>query len=122
MPGLNEILNKAFGRKKESRPYPFQNDMHQHFLLVERDCPHCRLYLGVVQRINAKLPPDKRIIVLDTTEFQTEGIGVAFDPVVEEIKWEDTPHLYLDGTVIVGMTTPVYAEWYLNGRLKNEFV
>ena len=94
--------------------------IHKHFLLIEKGCEHCLKWVGIVERINQMLPPYQRIKVVDTTEFQNWNSVI--DPVILGIKWESTPLLYLDGTVVDGITTRIYAESYLLGRLKTEFM
>ena len=89
-------------------------------LLKKTGCPKCLNYLGVIQKINFRLPVDKRIIIIDTTAY--EEYGVAFNPLILHLKWEGTPTLFLDGNKVVGMTSPSYVKGYLEAYLEDELL
>ena len=77
--------------------------------------------------MNMRLPPEGRIIVIDTTNYEEYGINE--HPIINKIKYEGTPTLYLEGVggskkaiVVTGMTSKEYAETFLKTLLENEFI
>ena len=82
-------------------------------LLKKRGCPICISYLGVIQRVNVRLPVEKRIQIVDTSDYEEHDVNLS--PIVNHLKWEGTPTLFLDGIKVVGMTTPWYVEGFLTG-------
>ena len=79
--------------------------------------------MGIVARINARLPVNKRIIVVDISENP-------FHPLIKALRdsfkkygnYPPTPYLYLDGIAVIGITTEEFAEGLLEGYLKKEFI
>lgn len=90
------------------------------FLLIEKICPFCIKYFPIINRINANLPPENRIRIIDTTDF--ENWGVQLNPIIERIEYEGTPTLYIDGIEISGATTSYWIEGFLKAYLKEEFL
>ena len=83
-------------------------------LLIQSHCPHCLLYKGVVEEINMKLQPSKRIKIIDVAEMWT--YGVELEPIVNQIDIKGTPTLYLGGKnpiAIEGVSTRSYLKGFL---------
>lgn len=89
-------------------------------LLKKRQCPICINYLGVVQRINARLPIDKRIQVVDTSDYEEHGINLS--PIINHLQWSGTPTLFINGIKVVGATTKEHIRGFLESFLKEEFL
>ena len=85
------------------------------FLFIKRGCPYCHKYMGVIQNINSKLKIGKRIRVIDIT---LEDFDINLNQVVNLVRFEGTPFLYLDGFCVQGMTTREYAYNYITSYLK----
>ncbi len=94
--------------------------MNYRFLAVERDCPHCIKYRGIIERFNNRLPYYKRIRGLDVADRVRWGIYS--DYILDAVKVEGTPYLYIDGMVSIGISTPEYIESYLTALLREELL
>ena len=79
--------------------------------------------MSIIARINAKLPIDKRIMVVDISENPFHPLIKALrDSFIQYGSYPPTPYLYLDGIAIIGITTEEFAEGLLEGYLKKEFI
>lgn len=87
-------------------------------LLIQDGCPFCRKYLGFIQKFNATLPPEKRIMVENITEY--EKYGILLNPILKKIQYKGTPTLYIDGVVLEGITTVHYLKGFLNKLMDDE--
>ena len=85
-------------------------------LLKRSYCSYCRNWKGVVEKINLRLPPRKKIRIVDTTLY--DKYGIVTDNVINEIKWEGTPHLHIDGVDYTGALSRWSVEAWLVGFLK----
>mgnify|MGYP001604644954 CR=1 FL=1 len=107
------ILNIFFGNKKKEKLPPTNN----HRMLFQRPgCPHCKLYLGVIEEINIFLNPEKRIRIIDVTEEW--DLGVKTEEIASYLDIKGTPTLYLGGknpVVLEGVTTRPYLKGFLKG-------
>lgn len=94
-------------------------NMLNRFVVVRRDCPHCKCYLRVIQEINALLPPEKRISYIEVTDAEDYNFH---EPLLTKIKYPGTPTLFMDGIRVVGMTSPFFAKEFLFRLVKEELL
>ena len=86
----------------------------QRFLIVERGCPNCKKYLGVVEEINLHLEIKNQIKIYDETDTK---FGVVRNQITSLVDWEGFPTLFLDGYVKVGVISKDDAKNFLLGYL-----
>ena len=108
------------------------NKFKPRILLVRQGCHHCRKWHGIVERINFKLPPEKRIKIVDVILNQAYDIDI--EPLLNKVPWQGTPTLILTGLTsngieldpqvisIEGMSSRQYAMSYLLELLKDDFL
>lgn len=84
------------------------------FLAIQRACPNCPYWTRIVGLINAKLPPHKRIQIVDITYAVRYGFKNGF---VDRYNIRETPYLYLDGFVLKGRTLDEFSKNFLLGYL-----
>ena len=82
-------------------------------LFMQKGCQHCRLYLGIIEKFNVLLKPEKRVRVIDVTDSWNRGIDLSEIPKYIELK--GTPSLYLNGIILEGVTTREYLKGFLKG-------
>lgn len=89
-------------------------------LFFEQSCSHCNKYLEFIERINAKLPTEKRIKLVDC-EFSKYGIT---DPLYDlfEKHIDGFPTLFLDGSKKTGINSVIESLAYLESYLNRQFV
>lgn len=98
-------------------------------LIVESGCPHCPEVLRFINKVNLKLPFDKRIEVIDTVN---EPYGINLFPILKKIKYEGVPHLIfgkiINGKIIEdmhiagGIEIMEINEDFLRGYLGDEYL
>ncbi len=89
--------------------------MNSRFTIVEEGCPACLILKRIIPDINANLPIDKRIRIIDNTSFEIHGIKS--DLIQDKLKDEDFdryPLTYIDGALIIGAEE----EKFMRHRLK----
>lgn len=76
-------------------------------------CPFCIKYLGIIEKYNAVVPPEKRIHSVNIFSFDPR-IQIILDALNLDSVYElRVPILWLDGVAIIGMTTESYVEGML---------
>ncbi len=96
--------------------------LNNRVLFVRSNCPHCKIWLTFIERINMNLPIEKRIRVIDCKKL--EDFGIIEHPLIRAYKKyiEGYPTMFIDGQKIDGANTREEMEAYLKGRLFNEFI
>lgn len=90
--------------------------IYQRYLLIKRGCPFCRKYLGIVEKLNSRIPIEKSINVIDVTDW--EDFGILTDARILKIPYKGTPYLFIDGVDVPNSpTTRKYIEGFLNALL-----
>ena len=93
------------------------------FLFVVNDCEHCGVWKSFIERINAELKFDKRIQVIDCTDYH--DFGITTNPIIklftQYIKGE-YPILFYQGARKDGTNTRVEAEAWLRAMLHDDFL
>ncbi|MEK6882586.1 MAG: hypothetical protein AABY22_23395 [Nanoarchaeota archaeon] len=91
-------------------------------LFVLQRCVHCRVWMEFIERINLKLPIEKRIKIVDCTYYQ--NYGILTDPLISLYgkHFDGFPTLFIGSLKIVGMNSRIEAETYLNALLEEEYV
>ena len=110
------MFNWLFGKQKKKEKF---TEYDGRLLFILQGCSHCRLYHGVVEEFNMQLQPDKRIQIVDVTDWWQHGVNV--NPIVEFVEIRGTPTLYLGGKypqVVEGATTRHYLRGFLKGYFK----
>lgn len=71
-------------------------------IVIRRGCPHCAIAMKAIVFINARLPQDKQIEVMDN--FEWEEFGFDSYPIIAKLldpkTFDGYPYIYLDGTVV----------------------
>ena len=90
-------------------------------LFVKSSCIHCRKYLEFIERINLKLPIDKRIKIIDCTMAQ---YGIIDNPLIVLLdkQIEGYPTLIFDGLKISGINSAIETKVFLETYLNKEFI
>ena len=85
-------------------------------------CLHCRTWKDFIQRINGKLPIEKRIKIIDCTEFQKYNI--ISDPliVLYNKHFDGFPCIFIGNLKISGSNSRIESETYLTALLEDEFI
>lgn len=115
----NKVVNifKLFFRKrKEEKPL---RKYDYRMLIIQRDCPHCKLIYGVAEEFNMFLSPEKRIRIVDVTDSWDYNMNL--EPITNHIDIKGTPTLYLGGehpVLMEGITTRNYFKGFLRGYLE----
>lgn len=89
--------------------------------IIQR-CPHCRTLCEFIERINMKLPFNKRIDVIDCTQFQNFGIINDQRILLYSKHFDGYPCIFLGNQRIPGTNTREEIEAFLNAYLKDEFI
>jgi glutaredoxin len=90
-------------------------------LFYKSGCPHCAILMKFVERINSKLPIEKRIRLVDCTLAEEFGMS---NPLIDLFQEHFTgfPTIFLDGIKIDGSNTQIEAETFLTTYLQQEFI
>ncbi len=90
-------------------------------LFIKQGCRYCRMYLEFIERINMKLPINKRIRIIDCTLY---GYGIVSDPLILlfEKYIKGYPFLAIDGNFIDGINTNLETQTFLKAYLDEEFI
>ena len=105
---FEKIKKLLFKPKKVIGGNPFSHNKFRVFFYYV-GCPYCRMVYGVIERINARLKPGKRIATVNI---------YSSDKRVEIIDPDAVPFIYLDGYAIKGVTSKVYIEELLKSYMK----
>lgn len=91
-------------------------------LFVEKDCPHCAIYKKFIFEFNLQLKLDKRIAVVDCTEYDT--FGICRNPIIKvfEPYFDAYPTLFIDGEKKEGVNSIIECKAFLNARLRKDFI
>lgn len=91
-------------------------------LIVKRGCKFCKEWIKAVNRVNLKLPFERRIKIIDN--YQWEELGLNFYPITNRFSketFDSYPFCYLDG-ISVGQANFSLAKSFLNGFFKEEYL
>ena len=92
-------------------------------LFTINDCEHCKLYLRFIQRINAKLPLDKRITVINCSNYHDyDIIDDRRIPIFINYYGGSYPTLFINGGIIKGANSQAELEAWIKARLEYDFV
>ncbi len=97
--------------------------METRILIVKKGCYHCRNALSVINKVNAKVPIEKRIRIFDA--FEWEEFRLDNLPIMKKFEKEDFvsyPFLYLDGIVIDPFPTPEQLTIFMKNYLNSEMI
>lgn len=92
-------------------------------LFTIRFCNHCKIYNQVLEKINFKLPIDKRIQIIDCTKYH--DFEIVDNPLISIFaKYIDGsyPTLFFEGEVVRGANSKEELEAWLYNRLYNDFI
>src|SRR3990167_4996689 len=95
---------------------------NQRVLFIIQGCHHCRKIMEFIERINMKLPIDKRIKLVDCTLSQ--NYGIIDNPLIEVYAkhFDGFPSLFIGSLKIVGANSRIEIESYLTALLEEEFI
>lgn len=91
------------------------------FAVVRRECGDCREALKSINRINMRLPHEKRIKIFDN--YLEEEFDIKMFPIIDRIEKEffNYPFIYLDGIVvepaIKELLTPYFKKFFKDDML-----
>lgn len=92
-------------------------------LLVRRGCPYCRRMCEVVNKINLRLPIEKRIRIIDCYEYEEFGLeNIGLMDKLAKGGFDSFPFLYLDGTTIEPAPTNEQMEILLTTFLNKDLL
>jgi hypothetical protein len=97
--------------------------MKARVVFVIQGCPRCAKYKEFVERFNLELPINKRIRVVDATNFNS--LGIVDNPLIDLFdKYipDSFPVLFLDGMRISYANSREEAEAFVRGYLHKEFI
>lgn len=89
---------------------------------ILQGCPHCRTICEFIERINQKLPFNKRIDVIDCTQFQSFGIVTDARILLYSKHFDGYPCIFLGNQRIPGTNTREEIESFLYAFLKDELI
>ena len=91
-------------------------------LFIKQKCEHCRKVIGFIERINSKLPIDKRVRVIDCTMYQ--DYGILNDPLIQLFSksFDGYPTAFISGIKVSGANSRVEIETYINDLLEDDFI
>ena len=91
-------------------------------LFVEDFCPYCKLWLEVIERINAHLPIDKRIDVVNCSNWQSTGLADnSLIPIYAKYI-SGFPILFFEGKMVVGTNSKEECESFLKSLCQYDFI
>lgn len=98
--------------------------MESRFLLTRRGCPFCNQAIKVINRINPKLPIDKRIRIVDCANWEDFGVrDIPLMDIFDKLGLNDGyPFLYIDGIVIEPAPTQEILKTLLLSMLKEDLI
>ncbi|MEK6878722.1 MAG: hypothetical protein AABY22_03895 [Nanoarchaeota archaeon] len=85
-------------------------------------CQHCRVWKEFIERINMKLPVNKRIKMVDCTYFQKYGILTDNLISLYNKHFSGFPTIFIGSIKISGANSRIEAETYLKALLEEEFI
>lgn len=87
---------------------------------IKSRCPHCKLVLNPVNKINMNLPINKRINMIDSIYWENFGINVS--PIMSKLKFDGYPTLFLSGTKVNHPLTSKQLKNFLDGYFEKDKV
>ena len=97
--------------------------MESRFLLTKKGCPFCRDAVKVINKLNLRLPLDKRIRVIDCWEFEEFGFNnIPLMKIFEKEGFDSYPFLYIDGCILEPAPTTEQLNILLKTFLKQEML
>jgi thiol-disulfide isomerase/thioredoxin len=96
--------------------------LNARILFIIDKCPHCRFYKEFIERVNLKLPFDKRIRIVDCTRYYE--FGIIDNPLI--IKYNkyvkgSFPVLFYRGFRLDGGNSREELEAFINTLVYNDF-
>ncbi len=91
-------------------------------IAVRRGCATCREWIGIVNRINMRLPYERRIEVIDN--YLWEELRISLFPILDrfdESLFNSYPLVFIDGRIVTDGIKEIIKP-YLKGFFKGEFV
>lgn len=96
--------------------------MNTRILITRAGCVHCRQFLRIVDRINSRLPIEKRIKVYDNRMWEEFGFRQhLITEKLEQDGFDGYPFMYCDG-IVVGEGSSEILYSFLNSYFKEDFV
>jgi len=96
--------------------------LHGRFLFIVDDCVNCMIYKKFIDRVNAELRFDKRVEIINCTNYH--NFGIIENPIIRLFKDyvnNEYPVLFINGRRKDGTNTRIEAETWLRARLHNDF-
>lgn len=98
--------------------------MESRFILVKRSCHFCNDALKAINKINLRLPIDKKIKIVECMDW--EEFGLQNIPLLEEFEkmgfMRGYPTLYIEGSIIDPSPTPEQLFVLLKEFLKDDLL
>ena len=92
-------------------------------LFTINGCEYCKHYLRFIQAVNSKLPMNKRISVVNCTNYHDYGIvDDRRIPIFLEYYQGSYPTLFINGGIIRGANSQEELEAWVKARLEEDFV
>ncbi|MEM3075069.1 MAG: hypothetical protein QW727_03970 [Candidatus Pacearchaeota archaeon] len=100
--------------------YEFFNKNRVIFIL--QGCYYCRKVMPIIERINMKLPIDKRIKIIDCSLYN--NYGIIDNPLIEMYgkHFDGFPTLFIGNLKISGANTIEEYYYYLNPLLEGDYM
>jgi hypothetical protein len=92
-------------------------------LFTIESCPFCNVWKQFIERINMKLPLDKRINLIDCTRYY--DFGIVENPLILRFNkyiGGSFPTLFFDGFKINSTSTRLEVETFMRTLVLNEFI
>ena len=98
--------------------------MNQDLLFVKNDCPFCKEYLNWIDIVNSRLPVEKKIDIIDTTN--NAEMEILDNVLIEKFKIAEVPCMFLfDGignyTKICGVSSREWIKGFLFSYYNEDF-
>ena len=96
--------------------------LNSRLLFTINDCEFCRLYHRFIQSVNAKLKPNKRITVINCSNYHDYNItDDRRIPIFIEYYKGSYPTLFINGGIIRGANSQAELEAWIKSRLEEDF-
>ena len=89
-------------------------------LFVKDSCPHCHKYMNFIEKINQRLPINKRIKIINCSLYHYGVYDTILSFMNENVK--GFPTLMIDGILIDGINTSIESESFLKSYLEDEYI
>lgn len=90
-------------------------------LFIRSSCPHCRLYCKFIERLNANLPIEKRIRIVDAEMTKYKIVENQLISLFDK-SLDGFPCLFIDGIKKSGINSTYEARAWLESYLNSDFV